>query len=148
MYDVIDWISKQTWCNGKVGMMGGSYNGFTQWAATKKLHPALKTIVPSASVAPGIDVPSMNNVFMTFPFPWTYYVSNNKFLDEADYRNRQWEDLQQKWFEVGTAYPTLDSLLGRPNKIFRSWLAHPAYDKYWQHMIPYKEEFAKLIFLY
>ncbi len=45
-YDVIDWISKQSWCNGKVGMYGGSYNGFTQWAAAKHLHPALKTIVP------------------------------------------------------------------------------------------------------
>jgi len=27
-------------------MYGGSYNGFTQWAAAKQLHPALKTIVP------------------------------------------------------------------------------------------------------
>src|SRR6185312_9535184 len=62
-YDVIDWITKQSWSNGKVGMYGGSYNGFTQWAAAKHLHPALKTIVPSASAAPGLDVPMMNNVF-------------------------------------------------------------------------------------
>ena len=34
-YAVIDWISKQEWCNGSVGMYGGSYSGFTQWAATK-----------------------------------------------------------------------------------------------------------------
>ncbi|HCL05374.1 MAG TPA: acylase, partial [Chitinophagaceae bacterium] len=38
VYEVIDWISKQNWCNGKIGMYGGSYNGFTQWAATKRLH--------------------------------------------------------------------------------------------------------------
>lgn len=144
-YDVIDWISKQSWCNGKVGMMGGSYNGFTQWAATKKLHPALKTIVPSASAAPGLDVPMTNNVFMTFPFSWTYYVSNNKFLDEEDYRSDKWSQMQLKWFELGTAYPTLDSLVGKPhNKVFRSWLAHPAYDSYWQKMIPYKEDFAQV----
>ena len=30
VYDVIDWITKQPWSNGKVGMYGGSYNGFTQ----------------------------------------------------------------------------------------------------------------------
>lgn len=144
-YDVIDWISKQSWCNGKVGMMGGSYNGFTQWASAKKLHPALKTIVPSASAAPGIDVPMMNNVFMTFPFSWTYYVSNNKFLDEEDYRNNKWHQLQLKWFELGTAYPTLDSIIGKPhNNMFRNWLAHPTYDNYWQKMIPYKDEFAQI----
>ena len=143
-YDVIDWISKQCWCNGKVGMMGGSYNGFTQWAAAKKLHPALKTIVPSAAAAPGLDVPMMNNVVMTFPFSWTFYVSNNKFLDENDYRNNKWNDMQQKWFQLGTAYPTLDSIIGKRNIMFRRWLQHPAYDAYWQHMIPYKKEFAQI----
>ena len=144
-YDVIDWISKQSWCNGKVGMMGGSYNGFTQWASAKKLHPALKTIVPSASAAPGLDVPMMNNVVMSFPFSWTYYVSNNKFLDEKDYRDNKWDEMQQKWFELGTAYPTMDSIIGKPaNIMFRRWLEHPAYDTYWQNMIPYKNDFAQI----
>jgi len=145
VYDVIDWISKQSWCNGKVGMYGGSYNGFTQWAATKKMHPALKTIVPSASVAPGLDVPMTNNVAMSFVFSWTYYVSNNKFLDEDDYTKTHWGDTYWKWYNEGQAYRKLDSLTGRgSNKIFQSWLAHPSYDKYWQSMIPYKDDFAKI----
>jgi uncharacterized protein len=144
-YDVIDWISKQTWCNGKVGMMGGSYNGFTQWAAAKKLHPALKTIVPSATAAPGIDVPMMNNVFMSFPFSWTYYVTNNKWLDNEDYNGSHWGNLLDQWFEIGTAYRSIDSLLGRgKNRVFQAWLDHPTYDAYWQAMIPYKHEFAKI----
>lgn len=143
-YDVIDWISKQPWCNGKVGMMGGSYNGFTQWAAAKKLHPALKTIVPSASAAPGLDVPMMNNVVMSFPYSWAFYVSNNKFLDEKDYRDNKWNEMQQKWFELGTAYPTMDSIIGKPNTMFRRWLQHPTYDSYWQDMIPYKKDFAQI----
>ena len=37
VYDVIDWISKQPYCNGSVGMWGGSYLGFTQWAAAKTM---------------------------------------------------------------------------------------------------------------
>ncbi len=145
-YDVIDWISKQHWCDGTVGMYGGSYNGFTQWAATKKLHPALKTIVPSAASAPGFDSPMINNVVMSFPFPWTYYVSNNKLLDNEDYNNRkQWNDLEQKWFTAGTSFRSLDSLLGRSkNKIFNRWLDHPSYDEYWQNMIPYKEQFSNI----
>jgi putative CocE/NonD family hydrolase len=35
IYEVIDWVSKQPWSNGKVGMIGGSYLGFSQWAAVK-----------------------------------------------------------------------------------------------------------------
>jgi putative CocE/NonD family hydrolase len=144
-YDVIDWISKQPWSDGRVGMYGGSYNGFTQWAATKKLHPALKTIVPSASVAPGLDVPMTNNVQMSFVFPWIYYTSNNKFLDEKDYNGPQWRELYWKWFNEGLAYHTLDSLTGRGvNNMFRHWMAHPTYDQYWQDMIPYKKEFANI----
>lgn len=144
-YAVINWISQQSWCNGKVGMMGGSYNGFTQWAATKRLHPALKTIVPSATVAPGIDVPMMNNVFMSFPFPWIYYVTNNQWLDNDDYNSQHWRGLMGQWFEQGLAYRALDSLLGRGrNNIFQTWLDHPTYDPYWQAMIPYKREFASI----
>lgn len=142
---VIDWISKQPWSNQKVAMYGGSYNGFTQWAATKHLHPALKTMVTSASVSPGLDVPMTNNVVMNFTFPWTYYTTNNKLLDNEDYNNKQWNDLDDRWYATGTPYATLDSLIGRPkNEIFRRWLAHPTYDAYWQSMIPYKEDFAKI----
>ena len=64
VYDAIDWISKQKWCNGSVAMYGGSYNGFTQWAACKKMHPALKTIIPSVANRPGMGLPMENNVFI------------------------------------------------------------------------------------
>jgi len=37
-YAVIDWIARQPWSDGRVGMRGGSYSGFTAWAATKRLH--------------------------------------------------------------------------------------------------------------
>ncbi|AXY74401.1 CocE/NonD family hydrolase [Paraflavitalea soli] len=144
-YDVIDWIARQPWSNQQVGMYGGSYSGFTQWASTKHLHPALKTIVPSASVAPGLDAPMMNNVIMTFPFSWTWYVSNNKWLDETDYNSPLWGNVLQQWFQEGRSYRALDTMAGRPgNKIFHSWLDHPTYDQYWQDMIPYKDEFAQI----
>ena len=50
---VLDWIVKQPWSDGKVGMIGGSYSGFTAWAATKRRHPALKGIAVSAAAIPG-----------------------------------------------------------------------------------------------
>jgi uncharacterized protein len=45
-YDTLDWIAAQPWSDGRVGMWGDSYYGFTQWAAAASGHPALKAIVP------------------------------------------------------------------------------------------------------
>lgn len=46
-YDTIDWIAKQPWCDGNIGMMGESYYGYTTWAAATTNHPNLKCIAPS-----------------------------------------------------------------------------------------------------
>ena len=41
-YDTLEWISKQPWCNGKVGMSGASAMGITSLLAAISQHPALK----------------------------------------------------------------------------------------------------------
>lgn len=46
-YDTVQWAGNSPWANGKVGMYGGSYVGYTQWAAAVTHPPALKTIIPS-----------------------------------------------------------------------------------------------------
>ncbi|MFT5467626.1 MAG: putative CocE/NonD family hydrolase [Verrucomicrobiales bacterium] len=46
-YDAIEWIAAQPWSNGKIGMVGGSYNGATQHLAAMAQPPHLTTIVPS-----------------------------------------------------------------------------------------------------
>ena len=39
-YDLVEWIAKQPWGNGNVGMIGGSYLGWTQWwTAVVTLRP-------------------------------------------------------------------------------------------------------------
>jgi putative CocE/NonD family hydrolase len=45
-YDVIDWISRQSWCDGNVGMVGISGYAGEQWRAAAQGHPALKAIFP------------------------------------------------------------------------------------------------------
>lgn len=146
VYEVIDWISKQSWSNQKVVMFGGSYNGFTQWASMKhKVHPALKTIVPMVGIAPGIDYPMENNVLHNYSYSWNFYVTNNKFLDfEASNDFNRWNTLKNTWYKTGVAYNKLDSLDGQVNKLWNTYMQHPSYDDYWKKMIPYKEEFAKI----
>lgn len=47
IYDTIDWISKQTWCNGSVGMAGNSWLAIAQINFASRLeHPALKALAP------------------------------------------------------------------------------------------------------
>jgi len=45
-YDTVQWAAAQPWSSGSVGMWGGSYVGWTQWAAAATQPPALKTIFP------------------------------------------------------------------------------------------------------
>ncbi len=45
-YDAVEWAARQPWADGKVGMYGGSYVGYTQLAAAAMRPPSLKTIVP------------------------------------------------------------------------------------------------------
>lgn len=40
--DTLDWIAAQPWSNGKVGMIGGSYGGFVQWAAAGSGNPSAR----------------------------------------------------------------------------------------------------------
>ena len=61
-HDVVEWLAKQPFCDGKVAMWGGSYAGFDQWATAKEFPPHLTTIVPVAAAHPGLDYPSYNNI--------------------------------------------------------------------------------------
>jgi len=45
-YEIIEWLASQAWCDGNVGMAGGSYLGITQLMATGTKPPHLKAIFP------------------------------------------------------------------------------------------------------
>jgi uncharacterized protein len=142
---LIDWISEQEWSDGRVGMYGGSYEGFTQWAAAKHRPRALKAMMTSVTAAPGIDVPMDGNVFLTFTYPWTFYTTNSKTLDSETYNDYpRWNRLNQDLYAKGFSYRQLEKVDGTPNPVFDRWLAHPSYDSYWQSMIPYRQDFSRI----
>jgi uncharacterized protein len=45
-YDAVEWLAAQPWCNGRVGMWGISYGGFTSIQVATLRPPALRAIVP------------------------------------------------------------------------------------------------------
>ena len=140
---VIDWISRQPWNDGRVGMYGGSYSGYTQWAALKHKPKALKAIATSATLAPGIDAPMEGGIFFNFMYPWPLYATSNRWLDDARYGdNARWAALNRNWYASGRAYRDLPAIDGSANPVFANWLKHPGYDAYWQAMIPQGDAFA------
>jgi hypothetical protein len=58
-YDLVEWMAQQPWSNGKVGMIGMSYQGWTQWWTASLAPPHLAAIVPQ--VAPP-------DAFENFPY--------------------------------------------------------------------------------
>lgn len=141
---VINWIAAQQWSNGDVGMFGGSYDGFTQWAAAKFANPHLKTIVPIVPNNPANGLPLQNGVFLPVNYAWIYYVTDNKFLDAAAYDDPRWRTLNQRWYRSGRAYRDIDAVAGKPNPWLHKWLAHPSYDSYWDAMLPNRSDYARI----
>jgi len=142
---LIAWIVAQPWSDGRVGMYGGSYEGFTQWAAAKHLPPALKAIMPSVTHAPGIDFPMDGGIWMNYAYPWPLYTTTTKTLDNRTYYDAdRWQRLNRSWYTSGRPYNELEQIDRHPNPVFMRWLQHPDYDDYWRRMIPYREEFARI----
>lgn len=54
-YEVVEFLGTQPWSNGRVGMIGGSYDGTTQWAAAVEGAPHLVTIVPQVAISRWYD---------------------------------------------------------------------------------------------
>ncbi len=141
----IDWIAAQPWNDGRVGMYGGSYSGYTQWAALKHRPKALKAIATSATTAPGIDVPMEGGIFLNFMVSWPFYAASNRSLDDVRYSDSaRWAALNRNWYASGRAYRDLPAIDGSTNPVFAEWLRHPAYDTYWQAMTPQGDEFAAI----
>src|SRR5579862_6338978 len=88
-YDIVEWVAKQPWCNGKVTMWGGSYAGFDQWSTLKEFPPHLATIVPAAAAHPGIDFPYFKNIFSLYDLQWLTYTSgvtpNTNLFGDGDF---------------------------------------------------------------
>lgn len=144
-FDVVEWVARQPWCNGKVAMWGGSYSGANQWTTAAQRPPHLTTIVPVASPFLGVDVPFRNNIGSPYIIQWLTLVSGrasqkNVFSDVE----RFWAPKFRAWVEAGTAFEEIDRFCGNPSSIFQEWTSHPHRDGYWDQHNPTSEQYARL----
>jgi putative CocE/NonD family hydrolase len=145
-HDVVEWLAKQPWCNGKVAMCGGSYDGFNQWATLKEFPPHLATIVPTAAAHPGVDVPNPTggNIFQCWVMRWLTLTSgvtmNGKLFGESSF----WISKFRERYLHHIPFQQLDRLVGNPSPHFQKWLQHRMPDAYFDAMVPSSQDYARM----
>lgn len=126
--DSLDWIADQKWCNGKIGMIGGSYLGFVQWAAVSSGNKNLSCVTSIVSSgSPFYDVPRKGGTMMSGTLAWTFMMAESKKNEENMDRN--------DWDEILGSLPYKDipeKALGSKLDYWEEWIKHENYDEYWQ----------------
>jgi uncharacterized protein len=143
-YDLVEWLARQSYCNGKIGMLGGSYQGYDQWATAKELPPHLVSIVPVASVHPGVDYPYDHNIAYPYQMQWLAYTEGHtervKLFDDFHF----WADKYRELYRGQRPFAEFDAALGMRSTIFHEWVSHPAVDSYWDSMNPTAQDFSNM----
>jgi putative CocE/NonD family hydrolase len=132
-YDTIDWLVKNIpESNGKVGILGISYDGFLPLMALVNPHPALKVAVPMNPMVDGWkgDDWFHNGAFRQQGLPYIFEQEATRD-NTAKWWTSHYDDYDM-FMEAGSA-----GELGRRHKLeqvgfWRKILEHPAYDDFWQ----------------
>jgi putative CocE/NonD family hydrolase len=132
-YDTIDWLVKNIpETNGKVGILGISYDGFLPLMALVNPHPALKVSVPMNPMVDGWmgDDWFHNGAFRQQNMPYIY-----EQVATRDNSEKWWSghfDDYDQYMSAGSA-----GELGRRRGLeqvgfWRKILEHPSYDAFWR----------------
>ena len=132
-YDTIDWLVKNIpESNGRVGIIGISYDGFTPLMALVKPHPALKVSVPMNPMVDGWmgDDWFHNGAFREVGLSYIYEQEASR-----DNSEKWWSGHYDDWdlyMDAGSA-GELGQRHGMEQVGFwRKILAHPSYDAFWR----------------
>jgi putative CocE/NonD family hydrolase len=83
-YDVTEWLAKQDWSNGKIGMFGVSYLAITQYMAASQKPPHLKAIIPEKAMFDFYSFGYPGGIFrQDFTFSWSNLTKSLSFLAPA-----------------------------------------------------------------
>ena len=143
-YDVVEWLAKQSYCNGKVTMWGGSYAGFDQWTVLKEFPPHLATIVPAAAAHPGVDFPFQYNIFAPYDVQWLTFTSGVTSNGSLFGNSAFWTAKAREMYMAHSAFQDFDKVVGNGSTVFQKWVKHPAADGYYDAMVPSPEQYKRM----
>ena len=126
--DTLNWIAAQPWCSRRIGMVGGSYLGFVQWAAAASGNPYLKALISVVCAgSPFVDLPRRGGSFTSGSLAWAFAVSQKQFKPELMER--------VDWDEVLNIRPLAvlpRQALGYDVPFLTRWLQPGDYDDFWR----------------
>jgi len=132
-YDTIDWLVKHVpETNGKVGMIGSSYEGFTVVMALLHPHPALKVAAPES---PMVDGWMGDDWFHYGAFRSTnldYFTGQTTARGEGKRVPREHRDEYTNFLEMGSTGDMARWMGEDQLPAWKNVEAHPAYDGFWQ----------------
>ena len=143
-YDVVEWLAKQPWCNGKVSMWGGSYAGYDQWAAASRLPPHLATIVPVAAPLVGVDFPISRGMIDPYGRQWLALVAGHASQQGMFGDAELWAELARERFVRGGANGEIVNLFGVTEPNMATWFAHREDAAFWARYNPTPESMTRL----
>jgi putative CocE/NonD family hydrolase len=132
-WDTIDWLVKNVHeTNGRVGMIGSSYEGFTVVMALLNPHPALKVAAPESPMIDGWMGDDWFHYGAFRQFGLDYYREQTSVHGQGSSIPRLNYDEYINFLDAGSAgdfarYGGLDQL-----PYWHQIHDHPAYDAYWQ----------------
>lgn len=75
-FDLIEWVARQPWCDGKVGTLGASYSGWTQWWTATQAPPALRAMVPEVAPPDAFyNAPYQQGILVSWALDWGAMMS-------------------------------------------------------------------------
>lgn len=132
-YDTIDWLVKNVGeSNGKVGVIGSSYLGFTTLMAEINPHPALKAAVPESPMVDGWmgDDWFHNGAFRVTSLSYATTQVVNKGEGGGEFALGKGDDYT-RWLEAGSVGDFAAKLGIAQVPGVRKWLENPAYTPFW-----------------
>jgi putative CocE/NonD family hydrolase len=139
-YDSIEWLLKNVkGHNGRVGMLGISYDGWTTIMGALEPHPALKAISPQASPADmwlGDDFHHNGAFRLSYGFEYAARVESTKELDLFRFDRH---DTYDWYLSLGPLANADAKYLHGKIPSWTDFVAHPDYDDFWkrQTLIPH-----------
>ena len=121
--DVIEWLTRQPWCDGNVGMIGLSWSGFNSLQVAARRPPALKAIITMCSTDDRYadDAHYKGGCLLNENLTWgSAFFNLNACPPDPEIAGERWRDMWLERLESNRLFPAV-------------WMEHPHRDDYWKH---------------
>jgi len=129
-YDMDEWVGKQPWFNGKLGTMGGSYSGYTQWGQ------AIRGSRYLTAQAPQFTTPDVYGNWIYIDGALNYAFALSWGATQIDGHVGQSTGNAVDMADVYRTLPiaAAPAAAGHRAPHFHDWISHPTRDSYWNDL--------------